>query len=298
MPRDGEKPAASIRRRRAPNPSRMTTTTADPTLPTLPTPATAAQRKARMAHPYLRPGEQPRDVRRLSIVIPVYNEERTVQHLVGLVVAADIPDGLEREIVCVNDASKDGTAAKLDELQSIFPDVPFVVHHQPVNQGKGAALRKGFELATGDVVLIQDADLEYDPADYMKLVQPIADDVADVVYGSRFIGEPHRVLYYWHTLGNRFLTTMSNMFTNLNVTDMEVCYKVFRKSVLDGMTLRCDRFGFEPEVTAKIAKARPRLRIYEVGIAYYGRSYEEGKKITWKDGVKAILAIIRFRFTD
>ena len=249
-------------------------------------------------HPYLRPGETPRRVTRLSIVIPVYNEERTVQHLVGMVVRARIPDGLEREIICVNDASKDGTGAKLDELPDLFPGVAFRVHHQAVNQGKGAALRKGFELATGDVVIVQDADLEYDPADYMKLVQPVADDVADVVYGSRFIGEPHRVLYYWHTLGNKFLTTLSNMFTNLNLTDMEVCYKVFRKSVLDDLDLKCDRFGFEPEVTAKIAKYRPRLRIFEVGIAYYGRSYEEGKKITWKDGIKAVLAIVRFRFTD
>lgn len=161
-----------------------------------------------------------------------------------------------------------------------------------------AALRDGFKLASGDIVLVQDADLEYDPTDYPKLLRPILDDRADVVYGSRFIGEPHRVLYFWHTLGNQFLTSMSNMFTNLNLTDMEVCYKVFRKPVLDQITLRCDRFGFEPEVTAKIAKIRPRLRIYEVGVAYYGRSYEEGKKITWKDGVKAILTIVRFRFTD
>src|SRR5438128_2612264 len=162
-----------------------------------------------------------------------------------------------------------------------------------------AAPRDGFKKATGDVVLIQDADLEYDPRDYIKLIQPIVDDKADVVYGSRFIGEPHRVLYYYHTLGNKFLTTFSNMFTNLNLTDMEVCYKVFRKDVLDRIPpIRCDRFGFEPEITAKIAKLRPRLRIYEVGVAYYGRSYEEGKKITWKDGVKAILAIIRFRFSD
>jgi glycosyltransferase involved in cell wall biosynthesis len=167
-----------------------------------------------------------------------------------------------------------------------------------VNQGKGAALRDGFKLAKGDVVLVQDADLEYDPQDYLKLIQPIYDDKADVVYGSRFIGEPHRVLYYWHTVGNKFLTWLSNMFTNLNLTDMEVCYKVFRKSVLDRIQIKCDRFGFEPEVTAKIAKMRPRLRIFEVGVAYYGRSYEEGKKITWKDGVKAILTIIRFRFSN
>ncbi len=250
------------------------------------------------SHPYSRPDGERQHVSRLSIVIPVYNEERTVQRLVGMVVNAAIPAGVEREIVCVNDASTDGTAAKLDELPRLYPECRFLIHHQPENRGKGAALRQGFSMATGDVVLVQDADLEYDPADYPKLLQPIVDDVADVVYGSRFIGEPHRVLYYWHTLGNKFLTTLSNMFTNLNLTDMEVCYKVFRKSVLDRITIKCDRFGFEPEVTAKIAKLRPRLRIYEVGIAYYGRSYEEGKKITWKDGIKAILTIVRFRFTN
>jgi glycosyltransferase involved in cell wall biosynthesis len=237
-------------------------------------------------------------IRKVSIVIPVYNEETTVQELVGYVVRAPLPAGLEREIICVNDCSKDNTAAKLDELPQLFPGVAFQIMHKPVNQGKGAALRDGFKLATGDVVLIQDADLEYDPQDYPKLLQPIVDDKADVVYGSRFIGEPHRVLYFWHTVGNKLLTSFSNMFTNLNLTDMEVCYKVFRKSVLDQIEIKCNRFGFEPEVTAKIAKIRPRLRIYEVGVAYYGRSYEEGKKITWKDGVKAILAIIRFRFSN
>jgi glycosyltransferase involved in cell wall biosynthesis len=234
---------------------------------------------------------------KVSIVIPVYNEEQTIQELIGKVVAVRLPQ-LEREIVCVNDCSKDGTAARLDELPQLFPDVQFRIVHKPINQGKGAALRDGFKLANGDIVLIQDADLEYDPTDYPKLLRPILDNRADVVYGSRFIGEPHRVLYFWHTLGNKFLTAFSNVFTNLNLTDMEVCYKVFRKSVLDRINIRCDRFGFEPEVTAKIAKIRPRLRIYEVGVAYYGRSYEEGKKITWKDGVKAILTIIRFRFTD
>jgi glycosyltransferase involved in cell wall biosynthesis len=235
---------------------------------------------------------------KLSIVIPVYNEAKTIHHLIGLVVAAPLPDGLAREIICVNDCSKDGTEEKLDELLGLFPGTSFQIVHKPVNQGKGAALRDGFKLATGDLVIVQDADLEYDPQDYIKLLQPIMDGKADVVYGSRFIGEPHRVLYYWHTLGNKFLTSFSNMFTNLNLTDMEVCYKVFRKSVLDQITIKCDRFGFEPEITAKIAKMRPRLRIYEVGIAYYGRSYEEGKKITWKDGIKAILTIIRFRFSD
>jgi glycosyltransferase involved in cell wall biosynthesis len=235
---------------------------------------------------------------KLSIVIPVYNEAKTIHQLIGLVVKADLPAGVSREIICVNDCSKDGTKEKLDELPALFPGVDFKITHKPVNQGKGAALRDGFKQASGDLVLVQDADLEYDPQDYMKLLQPIVDDKADVVYGSRFIGEPHRVLYYYHTLGNKFLTSFSNMFTNLNLTDMEVCYKVFRKSVLDRIKLKCNRFGFEPEVTAKIARMRPRLRIYEVGVAYYGRSYEEGKKITWKDGIKAVLTIIRFRFSD
>ena len=236
---------------------------------------------------------------KVSIVIPVYNEEPTVQALVSLVVNAPIPHGLRREIICVNDCSKDGTAKKLDELPTLFPEADFRIIHKPINEGKGAALRDGFKHASGDVVIIQDADLEYDPADYPALIQPILQNRADVVYGSRFMGAaPHRVLYFWHTLGNRVLTTMSNMFTNLNLTDMEVCYKVFRKSVLDRITIKCNRFGFEPEITAKIAKLRPRIRIFEVGISYYGRSYEEGKKITWKDGVKAILTIIRFRFSD
>jgi glycosyltransferase involved in cell wall biosynthesis len=236
---------------------------------------------------------------KLSIVIPVYNEAATVQKLVGLVVNAPLPTGLlpaDREVICVNDASKDETGAKLDELPKLFPGVAFRIIHKPVNQGKGAALRDGFAAATGEFVLVQDADLEYDPRDYPKLLQPMVDGRADVVYGSRFIGEPHRVLYFWHTVGNKALTFLSNMFTNLNLTDMEVGYKAFRRSVLQRITLKCDRFGFEPEVTAKIARLRPPLRVYEVGIAYHGRSYEEGKKITWVDGVKAILAIVRFRF--
>jgi len=235
----------------------------------------------------------------LSIVIPVYNEEKTVQELVRRVVRAPLPGGMQRQIICVNDCSRDGTAAKLDALPQMFPGTNFVIIHKPVNQGKGAALRDGFKHATGDIVLIQDADLEYDPNDYPKLLQPILEGQADVVYGSRFMGgEPHRVLYFWHTVGNRLLTWFSNMFTNLNLTDMEVCYKVFRREVLQRITLRCNRFGFEPEITAKIARLRPRLRIYEVGISYHGRSYEEGKKITWKDGIKAILAIIRYGLCD
>jgi glycosyltransferase involved in cell wall biosynthesis len=235
---------------------------------------------------------------KVSIVIPVYNEAETIHELISRVVHAPIPEPLIREIICVNDCSSDGTKEKLAQLPALFPGVDFKIYDKPVNEGKGAALRDGFKNATGEIILIQDADLEYDPHDYPKLLQPIVDGRADVVYGSRFIGEPHRVLYFWHTVGNKLLTHISNMFTNLNLTDMEVCYKVFRKNVLDRITLKCDRFGFEPEVTAKIARMRPRLRIYEVGVAYYGRSYEEGKKITWKDGIKAILTIVRFRFAD
>jgi glycosyltransferase involved in cell wall biosynthesis len=254
---------------------------------------------AEVLDPSISAAAQAQKLTKLSVVIPVYNEQDTIQMLVSLVANAPLPGGLAREIICVNDCSKDDTARKLDELPKLFPHADFKIVHKPVNQGKGAALRDGFALASGDVVIVQDADLEYDPAEYPRLIQPILENRADVVYGSRFVGDrPHRVLYFWHTLGNRFLTMFSNMFTNLNLTDMEVCYKVFRKSVLDRIKIKCNRFGFEPEITAKIAKYRPRLRIYEVGISYYGRSYEEGKKITWKDGVKAIAAIIRFRFRD
>jgi glycosyltransferase involved in cell wall biosynthesis len=241
----------------------------------------------------------PAVVTKLSIVIPVYNEQATIHTIVAMVIDAPLPPGLSREIICVNDCSRDGSKEKLDQLPETFPGTDFVIVHKPVNEGKGAALRDGFKRATGDVVLVQDADLEYDPADYMKLLEPIVENRADVVFGSRFMGgEPHRVLYFYHTLGNKFLTFLSNMFTNLNLTDMEVCYKAFRKSVLDRIDIKCNRFGFEPEVTAKIARLRPRIRIYEVGVAYYGRSYEEGKKITWKDGIKAILTIVRFKFFE
>ena len=188
----------------------------------------------------------------ISIVIPVYNEQDTIHTLVERVVAAPLPDGIAREIICVNDCSKDDTARSLDALPARFPGESFQIRHKPVNQGKGAAVRDGFALARGEIVIIQDADLEYDPDDYMKLVTPIVECKADVVFGSRFIGEPHRVLYYWHSLGNRFLTTFSNCFTNLNLTDMEVCYKVFKKSVLDRVQIRSDRFGIEPEITAKV----------------------------------------------
>lgn len=235
---------------------------------------------------------------KLSIVIPVYNEEQFVQTIVARVVEAPVPAGMTRQVVMVNDSSKDGTAAKIDQIPALHPSVEFKIHHKTVNEGKGAALRTAFALADGDIILVQDADLEYDPADYMKLLAPIVAGEADVVYGSRFIGEPHRVMYYWHSVANWVLTTMSNMCTNLNLTDMEVCYKVFKTDVIRRITLKSNRFGFEPEVTAKISKLRPRLRIYEVGVAYHGRSYEEGKKITWKDGVSAVYCILRYQFFD
>jgi glycosyltransferase involved in cell wall biosynthesis len=224
---------------------------------------------------------------RLSVVIPVYNEEQWIRELLRRVQAVPIP----KEIILVDDCSTDGTRAILKELEG--DDVR--VFYQPVNQGKGAALREGFKHCTGDVVVVQDADLEYDPGEYPRLIQPILDNRADVVFGSRFIGEQHRVLYYWHSVANSVLTTLSNMFTNLNLTDMETCYKVFRREVIQGINLKSNRFGFEPEVTAKIARKRnPSWRIYEVPISYSGRTYEEGKKIGLKDLFSAFYCILRY----
>lgn len=231
---------------------------------------------------------------KLSIVIPVYNEAATLDEIVRQVTAVDT--GLETELVLVDDCSRDGSSDKLRQIQAAHPEWKVLFHEY--NRGKGAALRTGFAAATGDVILIQDADLEYDPKDYPRLLGPILDGHADVVYGSRFIGGgPHRVVYFWHSLGNRFLTLVSNMMTDLNLTDMEVCYKVFRREVLASISLLEDRFGFEVEVTAKIARGK-RWRIYEVPISYYGRSYAEGKKITWKDGVKALWCILKYRFAS
>lgn len=225
----------------------------------------------------------------LSIVIPVYNEEKTLRQVVERVQSVDLP--LSREIILVDDASRDGSRAIIESLAG---DRIRAFFHA-VNQGKGAALRTGFAQARGEIVLIQDADLEYDPHEYPKLLAPILAGKADVVYGSRFVGsEAHRVLYFWHMVGNRFLTLLSNMLTNLNLTDMETCYKVFRREVLAGIAIHEDRFGFEPEITAKVA--RQRLRIYEVGISYSGRTYQEGKKIGWRDGLRALYCIVRYRF--
>lgn len=230
---------------------------------------------------------------KLSIVIPVYNEVDTLEEIVALVRTVDT--GLDREILLVDDGSTDGTRELLPALEAKYEDLRISMHE--VNQGKGAALHTGFAMATGDLVLIQDADMEYDPKDYLTLLQPILDGHADVVYGSRFIGGgAHRVVYYWHSVGNKFLNTFSNMMTNINLTDMEVCYKVFKREFLQGLDLKEKRFGFEVEVTAKIARSG--AIIYEVPINYYGRSYEEGKKITWKDGFRAIWCILKYRFVD
>jgi glycosyltransferase involved in cell wall biosynthesis len=228
----------------------------------------------------------------LSVIIPVYNESQWIRELIRRVAAVPIP----KEILIVDDASTDGTREILRELER---QVDVRVIYQPTNQGKGAALREGFRHAQGDIVLVQDADLEYDPAEYPRLIQPILDNQADVVYGSRFIGESHRVLYYWHYVANRALTTLSNMFTNLNLTDMETCYKVFRRAVLADIRLKSNRFGFEPEITAKVARrSDPSWRIYEVPISYSGRTYEEGKKIGLRDALNALYCIVRYWLFD
>ena len=226
---------------------------------------------------------------KLSIVIPVYNEKNTLETLLKRVERVDY----DKEIILIDDCSTDGTREVIEDYKN-KPGYTVLTHSR--NRGKGAALRTGFGHVTGDTVIIQDADLEYDPKDYGKLLEPILDGRADVVYGSRFLGGPHRVLFFWHYLGNKVLTLLSNMLTNLNLTDMETCYKAFNRNVLNSITLKCDRFGFEPEFTSKVS--RKKFRIYEVPISYSGRDYEEGKKIGWKDGVAAIWFIIRFRLFD
>jgi len=228
---------------------------------------------------------------RLSIIIPCYNEVNTIDTIIDAVNAAPYPD---KEIIIVDDCSQDGTRDKLRKSIEKSGRVSQVLYHD-VNQGKGAALRTGIAAATGDLVIIQDADMEYDPNEYPRLVEPILNGRADIVFGSRFLGgDAHRVLYFWHRVGNGFLTLLSNMFTNLNLTDMETCYKVFKREIIQSIQIEENRFGFEPEITAKIAKLD--CRIYEVGISYYGRTYDEGKKIGWRDGFRAIYCIIKYRF--
>jgi glycosyltransferase involved in cell wall biosynthesis len=224
---------------------------------------------------------------KLSVVMPVYNEQATLQQVVTRVLA--VP--LEIELICVDDGSSDGSREILSSLQAVHPQIR--VLFQPRNIGKGAALRRGIQEATGDYVIIQDADLEYDPADYPALLHPLLEGKADVVYGSRFLGAgPHRVLYFWHSVANWMLTLLSNALTNINLSDMETCYKIFRREILQSIPIEEDRFGFEPEITVKIAKRR--LRVYEVGISYWGRTYEEGKKIGWKDGVRALWCLLKY----
>ncbi len=237
---------------------------------------------------------------RLSIIIPVYNEAETLERILSRVMAVDI--GMQRQIVMIDDGSSDGTRELYPRLKERWPDEDIVFKLLDRNLGKGAALREGFKLATGDIFLIQDADLEYNPEDYDFLLRPILQDKADVVYGSRFRGgAAHRVDRFWHMVGNRFVTLLSNMFTDLNLTDMETCYKVFRAEVIDGLTFKSNRFDFEPEFTAKVAKPSKtgrNWRVYEVGISYAGRSHDEGKKISVFDGFPALWAIVKYRFLD
>ena len=231
---------------------------------------------------------------KLSIIIPAYNEEATVTALLEKVVAVHLVGNIEKEIVVINDASRDNTLSRVEAFISDHPDQNFKILNQTKNQGKGAALQRGFAESSGDYLIIQDADLEYDPEELNTLLGPIIDGVADVVYGSRFMGSgPHRVLFYRHYIGNKFLTFLSNLFTNINLTDMETCYKMMTRDIVGQIKLKEKRFGIEPEMTAKIAKI-PGVRIYEVGISYFGRTYEEGKKIGWKDGVRAIYCILRY----
>ncbi len=237
-------------------------------------------------------------IQKLSILIPAYNEENSIQTILGKVKSVELVNGIQKEIVIVNDCSKDKTLEKIAEFQQSNPELDIRVFSQTVNQGKGAAINRAIQESSGDYIIVQDADLEYDPEEYNLLLKPVLVDNADVVYGSRFMGhQPHRILFYWHSKGNKFLTGFSNMMTNLNLTDMETCYKLIRASIAKKIDIKERRFGIEPEITAKLAKIR-RIRIYEVGISYYGRTYEEGKKIGWKDGFRALWCIVKYKFVN
>ncbi|HAY88097.1 MAG TPA: glycosyl transferase [Bacteroidetes bacterium] len=230
----------------------------------------------------------------LSIIIPVYNEEKTIHLILDKIQQVELIGGLEKEIVMVNDKSSDNSWERLQQYKADNPNLKMSLYDHEVNKGKGAALHTGIGKASGDLIIIQDADLEYDPFEYNELLQPILDGHADVVYGSRFMGgKPHRILFFWHSIGNGMLTLLSNAMTNLNLTDMETCYKLFKAPIIKGLQLKENRFGFEPEVTAKISRI-PNIRIYELGISYYGRTYEDGKKIGWKDGVRALYCILKY----
>jgi glycosyltransferase involved in cell wall biosynthesis len=231
---------------------------------------------------------------KLSVIVPAYNEEKTILTVLEKLQSVDLIGGFQKEIVVVNDCSSDNTEGKVKEFISKNPLVEITYFRHEINKGKGAALHTGIQKASGDYIIVQDADLEYDPEEFNILLKPVINGYADVVYGSRFMGgRPHRILFFWHTIGNKFLTFLSNMFSNLNLTDMETCYKLFRADMLKSLDLKEKRFGFEPEVTAKISRI-PKIRIYEVGVSYYGRTYEEGKKINWKDGFRAIYCILRY----
>ncbi|QKJ28678.1 glycosyltransferase family 2 protein [Mucilaginibacter mali] len=230
----------------------------------------------------------------LSIIIPAYNEGNTIHLILDKIKTVELVGGIKKEIIIVNDCSKDHTEQAIQDYQQANPELNIQYFKHAVNMGKGAALHTGIQKATGDYLVIQDADLEYDPAEYNDLLKPVVKGFADVVFGSRFMGgNPHRILFFWHTIGNRWLTLATNMFGNLNLTDMETCYKLFNTKMIQGIKLEEQRFGFEPEVTLKVARI-PKIRIYEVGISYYGRTYEEGKKIGWKDGVRAIYCILKY----
>lgn len=233
-------------------------------------------------------------IEKLSIIIPAYNEGNTIHLILDKIKAVELIDNIQKEIIIVNDYSKDHTEQAINDYKALNADLNIQYYQHEVNKGKGAALHTGIAKATGEYLIIQDADLEYDPTEYNDLLKPVCNGFADVVYGSRFMGSnPHRILFFWHTIGNNFLTFLSNMFSNLNLTDMETCYKLFDTKLIQSIKLTEQRFGFEPEVTQKIARV-PKIRIYEVGISYYGRTYEDGKKIGWKDGVRAIYCILKY----